>query len=85
LRAAVMRPLLFKGVNTMDAFQDWQHAALMRQLIANATKSDKPGFYKIDLNVTARQVDQLGVLVGVFDELAKAAQVFPADAAKEDG
>ena len=67
-----------KGVNHVASFQDFQHAALMRQLLACAVKSDKSGCYRFDVNVTARQLDQIAEIGNIFERL-HGAQTMPAE------
>ncbi len=56
----------------MPEFYDWQHAALLNQIIANIKPSEKSGFYKVDMSLSARQCDELQELANVFDKLARA-------------
>ncbi len=72
LRAAEMRPFSMKEVKNVPEFYDWQQAALLNQIISNITPSEKSGFYKIDLNISARQCDELQAIANVFDALARA-------------
>lgn len=73
LRAAEMRPFPMKEVQKMPEYLDWQHAALLNQLIANIDTDMVNGFYGLEISLTARQVDELAAIAAVFDALARAA------------
>lgn len=72
LRAAEMRPFFMKEVKNVPEFHDWQRAGLLNQIISNIEPSDKSGFYRVDMNLSARQCDLLQDLANVFDALARA-------------
>ena len=56
----------------MPEFHDWQHAALINQLIANIDTDMVNGYYGLEISLTARQVDQLASIAAVFDALTRA-------------
>ena len=56
----------------MPEYQDWQHAALVNQLIANIDAEMVNGYYGLEISLTARQVDELASIAQVFNALARA-------------
>ena len=56
----------------MPEFDNWQHAALLNQLVANVDTDMINGYYGLEISLTARQVDQLASIAAVFDALARA-------------
>ena len=66
-----MRPLLFKEVENMPEYQDWQHASLLNRLIANVSPEMVGGYYGLEISLTARELDELSCIALTFDALAR--------------
>lgn len=56
----------------MGKHQNWQHTSFLNQLLACVDKKMIGGWYRLEMRLSPRQVDQLEELANLFETLARA-------------